>query len=515
MFRFDLEKVKAQVTDTEKEKALSSHYTKATGYIRYLVFFHFILAYCLVFYYDTWGITLGVSIPLLLIFFLITTTYPYSRITRIIVGMVLQTFMMLHIYQLHGQAEMHFFFFTSMSIMILYLDWVAVAVIAVYVAIQHFSFMILHNSGVKIYFFQEEYLGFTKMFFHFAIAIFQAVLSAFWAYLFRKNILENYYYTRAFEEYTQKQIEGKEKVILNLANDLGIMSASAKESYTMIHQSTNEIAISIQKMAEGANNQALLVERSLTSSNSLDQRINHLMQDSEILINDTSKMKEQNKLSKKEIFNLKEKFEANTEATEKVNQAINDLSEKSKFIISIIEKIKSIADQTNLLSLNASIEAARAGESGRGFAVVAGEVGKLADESSRSTKEITDLVFEIRKLIETVSNEMKSAETAVKSSNSFMNNTIFSITEMESTTTNVAPRNESIVESINGMKDAKEKVLDYTNKILDVTREFAASSEEISSATSEQTNMVNSLLEQIQTLEEKINTLVSAMKIED
>lgn len=93
--------------------------------------------------------------------------------------------------------------------------------------------------------------------------------------------------------------------------------------------------------------------------------------------------------------NLTESAKKTAEMTMNVISAIEALSEKSRSIGQIIESIDNIAEETNLLSLNASIEAARAGEGGRGFAVVAEQIRKLAEQSSASTGQIQHIIDDI------------------------------------------------------------------------------------------------------------------------
>ena len=91
-----------------------------------------------------------------------------------------------------------------------------------------------------------------------------------------------------------------------------------------------------------------------------------------------------------------------------LEEAVNKVGSASKEIVDIIKLIGDIADETNLLSLNASIEAARAGEAGRGFAVVASEVRNLAAQSAKSSKEITDTINMVQQSVDKTVGSMKN-----------------------------------------------------------------------------------------------------------
>lgn len=108
------------------------------------------------------------------------------------------------------------------------------------------------------------------------------------------------------------------------------------------------------------------------------------------------------------IEDIVEDIKEMNELVEKSTQSIEDLNRLSGLIEEFADVINKIAGRTNMLSLNASIEAARAGEQGRGFAVVAHQVGELASQSTKSSKDITDTVKQVHSFVDTMVKAMNN-----------------------------------------------------------------------------------------------------------
>jgi signal transduction histidine kinase/CheY-like chemotaxis protein len=114
---------------------------------------------------------------------------PQTFVCRCTAGVALQAFVALHIFQLHGLEEMHFFFFTTWVVMIACCDWAAMWPGTVLIIGQHIWFAALTNSGVNVYFFPEPYVETVKLFFHFGIACAFVGVCGYWAEGLRRQIL--------------------------------------------------------------------------------------------------------------------------------------------------------------------------------------------------------------------------------------------------------------------------------------------------------------------------------------
>ncbi|GKU80742.1 methyl-accepting chemotaxis protein [Niallia sp. NCCP-28] len=168
------------------------------------------------------------------------------------------------------------------------------------------------------------------------------------------------------------------------------------------------------------------------------------------------------------------------------DQMIQELNDRSSKINEIITVISQIAEQTNLLALNAAIEAARAGEQGKGFAVVADEVRKLAEQSQSSAKQITDLVQEIQLQTEQSAEKMNKAAKSVGTGIQISNDTIIKFNEILKGVKSIAPQIAEISTTVKVVSEEVSAVSSTTNELADIAKKNAAASDAVAASTQEQ-----------------------------
>jgi methyl-accepting chemotaxis protein len=166
------------------------------------------------------------------------------------------------------------------------------------------------------------------------------------------------------------------------------------------------------------------------------------------------------------------------------SQVVRELGEHSGQISGIVKTIKEIADQTNLLALNAAIEAARAGEQGRGFAVVADEVRKLAERTTASTQEIATMIETIQKSTQSAVAGMAEGAHQVREGVELAAKTGESMKEIEASTREVSAVVEDISNTLREQSAASGNIADNVDQIVQMIEENAATDREESAAAS-------------------------------
>jgi methyl-accepting chemotaxis protein len=161
---------------------------------------------------------------------------------------------------------------------------------------------------------------------------------------------------------------------------------------------------------------------------------------------------------------------------------IADLERRSVEIQGIASVINDIADQTNLLALNAAIEAARAGEQGRGFAVVADEVRKLAERTAKSTREITGMLAVIQECTRAAVSSMNEGVTLVANGTDLANQAGNSIIQISESANRVVSEVNDISAALREQKAASEDIAKSVEKIAQMAEENSAASHETATA---------------------------------
>lgn len=201
------------------------------------------------------------------------------------------------------------------------------------------------------------------------------------------------------------------------------------------------------------------------------------------------------------------------EAIEMIYQQINTTNESAMKIREATSLITSIAEETNLLSLNASIEAARAGEQGRGFAVVAGQIQKLAEQSNESARQIENIIDLL------IADSQKSVAT-MEDVKRIMESQSESVGYTDESFRQVGEGINSSIEGVNRISDKTRKldearvvVVDVVQNLTAIAEENAASTEETSTSVTEVSSIINQISDNANRLREVADSLEKNMNI--
>lgn len=292
------------------------------------------------------------------------------------------------------------------------------------------------------------------------------------------------------------------------------LSASADES----KKASEYISTTIQELAVGSDQQVESVENSRTVIMGMTEfagRISSNAEKAAATADQTAKMSLE---GTKAIDKVSTQMKSINETVVSLSEAFKHLTERSNEIGNITEVITSIAEQTNLLALNAAIEAARAGEQGKGFAVVADEVRKLAEQSARSAEQITRLITIIQNDTKQTMNSVISATGEVKEGLVVVHEAGGAFQKIENSITEVVTQINDVTNLVKNLTAGASEIETAISGVKEVAETAAGGTQTVSAATQEQLASMEEIAAASQILAqnaEELQHLIQKFKIKD
>lgn len=275
--------------------------------------------------------------------------------------------------------------------------------------------------------------------------------------------------------------------------------------FTMV--ATKQISDAMASIEEGVTNQAADTEQCYQLMTNLSEQINELYRSTGTIDHVIGETKGKVKEGMDVIDDLERKSTEAVEITKSVEVDMKGLLNKSLAIESIVGAILDIAEQTTLLSLNASIEAARAGETGLGFAVVAEEIRKLSNQSKEAVDGIRSIVEEIKKASNTAVVTVKEATDIVTGQHKALKQSVTVFEEIEDYVSELVENMTIISSGVIKIDDTKKDTLLAITSISEVASETTAATEEVGATILSQVDAVEEMNKLAKELEENVKSL--------
>lgn len=281
--------------------------------------------------------------------------------------------------------------------------------------------------------------------------------------------------------------------IQRMAATLRDLIGGIRDGVTQIASAAEELSAVTEETSAGVNSQKVETDQVATAMHEMAATVQEVARNAEHASSAATDADAQARAGDHVVAEAISQIERLAEEVHRSTEAMALLQQESQKIGSVMDVIKSVAEQTNLLALNAAIEAARAGEAGRGFAVVADEVRGLAQRTQKSTEEIEELVAGLQSGTQQVANVMLGSRNLTDSSVELTRKAGASLESITRTVSNIQSMNQQIAAAAEQQSAVAEQISRSIVNVRDVSEQTAAASDETAASSVELARLGNQL----------------------
>lgn len=320
-------------------------------------------------------------------------------------------------------------------------------------------------------------------------------------------------------EIFNKMVEDIQNTIRQNLETAGFVAVEANQVSAAVEEATasiQQISASIQQIVGGTQGQAYQLNETLQVTRDLSAAVQQIAANSQTAFTSSENAAHLAAKGAAEVEKAVDKMNKISETVTNSAQVVKTLNERSEQIGEIVNVITSIADQTNLLALNAAIEAARAGEHGRGFAVVADEVRKLAEGSGKAAQQIGDLIKEIQTETAMAVNSMVIGSKEVEEGVIIASQAQVALREIVDTVEKTARMVEEISHAAQQQSNGITQVVQSIDKVSNIAHQVSVATQQVSASAQQQMNtneQVNENAQRLAQFAEELRSRISKFKV--
>lgn len=299
--------------------------------------------------------------------------------------------------------------------------------------------------------------------------------------------------------------------VQSFTGDVAATSDDVRASMDEVDDASAEVARSVQEISDGAAAQTDQLEAVSGEMSTLSATVEEIAASADDAAATARSAADRGRAGREEAAEAIEELEMLEARIAETATAVADLVDRIEEIDEIASVIDGIAEETNLLALNASIEAARANGSGDGFAVVADEVKALAEETRAEAAEISGRIDEVQNASAGTAADVEVMESQVAESVDTIESTLREFEEVVEDVTTVDETVQEISDATDDQARTTQEVVDMVDSIASVSRQTATEAETVAAAAEEQTATVSEVTRRVHTLSDQSDELLATL----